>query len=65
MWPFKKKYPQGLFTFFRTRRCPDCGCRSFTQWQDGGHDICLECHECKSKFGIQEAPFELIERIQK
>jgi DNA-directed RNA polymerase subunit RPC12/RpoP len=62
MWPFKWR-PKALQSFFQTRRCPDCGCRRFSQWQDGGHDVAIECLECGSKFGIQEAPFEIIGRI--
>jgi len=61
----KVSYPQDIHSFFNSRRCPDCGNKKFNFRQDGGHDICLQCAKCKSEFGIQEAPFKIIERIGK
>ena len=56
-------YPVSLDAFFIDQRCPDCGGDRFRQWQDGGHDVAIECRACGSKFGVQQAPFNLIERI--
>lgn len=56
-------YPRPLETFFEEGRCPDCGSQKFHQWQDGGHDVAIQCDDCESKFGIQEPPFNMIERI--
>lgn len=56
-------YPKALDSIFMTRRCPDCGYDKFRMWQDGGHDEAIECRQCYSKFGINHAPFFMIERI--
>lgn len=58
-----RSYPRPLQSFFRTRRCPDCGSKDLRCWEDGGHDFVMECQGCKSCFGVQAAPFEIIERI--
>lgn len=60
--PFKR-YPKKLESFFWHSRCPDCGSKEFSYWEDGGHDVAIECSKCGSKFGVQFAPFYLIERI--
>jgi transcription elongation factor Elf1 len=60
---FQKQFPRELETFFSHGECPDCGGTKFYQSQDGGHDVLLECSKCGSKFGIQESPFNLIERV--
>jgi hypothetical protein len=57
------RYPQPLDSYFKTGRCPDCGCREFATWQDGGHDLCISCLDCSAEFGLQLPPFNLIERI--
>ena len=65
-WPFSRKRPfvGGKLThFFDTGRCPDCNANAWTEWQDGGHDVALECGHCGSKFGVQLPPFNLIERL--
>jgi hypothetical protein len=54
---------EGLKQFFVDHKCPVCRNDKFTQWQDGGHDICLTCSKCYTSFGIQEAPFEMIEKL--
>jgi hypothetical protein len=64
-WPQKapSPYPKPLHTFFSEGRCPDCGNGKFWFSQDGGHDTVANCTKCDAYFGIQDAPFEMIERI--
>lgn len=52
-----------LSTFFDAGDCPDCGHKEFSQWQDGGHDVAIECQNCGARFGVQLPPFNMIERI--
>jgi len=61
----QNSFPKPLESFFETNECPDCGSKDFSGWEDGGHDIALECNKCHSKFGVQLPPFNLIERIGK
>jgi len=67
MWPFRKKpaadFPRKLETFFDNRECPDCGGDKWNCWEDGGHDVAIECLSCHACFGVQMPPFNLIERI--
>lgn len=56
--------PKAIESFFKTGLCPDCGHSEFYSSQDGGHDQLLECAQCHSRFGIQDPPFCLIERLQ-
>jgi hypothetical protein len=59
----RPKYPQPLDSFFVTGLCPQCGNSRFDQRQDGGHDVLLRCVACGARFGVQESPFEMIEKI--
>jgi hypothetical protein len=45
--------------------CPACGFESnlWTSREDGGHDVVLGCNNCKIEFGVQLAPFCLVERL--
>ena len=62
--PVAPKYPQPLETFFETAHCPDCGGSDWWELrQDGGHDLLLKCGLCGQKFGIQNPPLSLIERV--
>lgn len=70
IWPFSllfgATYPKPLesfFSVFGARRCPDCGSKDLEYWEDGGHDFAMECQGCKSRFGVNAAPFNTIERI--
>lgn len=56
-------HPLPIDSFFETGLCPDCGHAKFYRAEDGGHDVLLECANCHSKFGVQEAPFNIIERV--
>lgn len=56
-------YPRALSFYFVNGRCPDCGCKNWFSWQDGGHDEALHCRVCGATFGIQNPPFNMIERI--
>jgi hypothetical protein len=52
-----------LQSFFTTMgACPDCGSRNMRCVEDGGHDSLVIC-ECGSKFGVNWAPFSMIERV--
>jgi hypothetical protein len=57
--------PRALDTFFENRECPDCGGDRWNCWEDGGHDIAIECLRCHACFGVQMPPFNLIERIHR
>jgi len=57
------EFPRPLQSLFETHQCPDCGHGDFGAGEDGGHDIVLDCLRCGSAFGIQSAPFNLIERV--
>lgn len=57
--------PKALDSLFETGLCPDCGHNKFHDTQDGGHDRLLECAKCHAKFGVQDPPFCIIERISK
>jgi len=72
IWPFgKKRSPKigkpakkELASFFENYECPDCGTNDqWHCWEDGGHDIAIECLKCHSSFGVQMPPFNMIERI--
>lgn len=45
--------------------CPACGHVSevWTTREDGGHDVVLGCHSCHVEFGVQLAPFRMVERL--
>ena len=45
--------------------CPACGFESnlWTKREDGGHDVVLGCNNCKVEFGVQLAPFCMVDRL--
>ena len=49
--------------FFIDHRCPNCGHDRFWFHEDGGHDVVLECAGCRMRYGLQDAPFNLIECV--
>lgn len=58
------QYPRPLETFFEAGCCPQCGnSTGFFSWQDGGHDVVLECPSCQSVYGVNWPPLSTIEQI--
>ncbi len=45
--------------------CPACGFESnlWRKREDGGHDVVLGCNNCRAEFGVQHAPFCMVERL--
>lgn len=45
--------------------CPACKqvSASWTKREDGGHDAVFGCKRCGAEFGVQLAPFCVVERI--
>jgi len=50
--------------FIPPHSCPDCGETEWYSCEDSGHDLCIECMGCHSRFGVQMPPFNMIERIE-
>lgn len=44
--------------------CRNCKSTRLYRYQDGGHDYVEGCRDCGAEYGVQDDPFNLVERIR-
>jgi hypothetical protein len=60
--PKETARPAPLDRFFDDHCCSDCG-SAVDPYEDGGHDVAVQCKVCGARFGVQLSPLNLIERL--